>query len=458
MKRNKSESIWHLKILILLTLILLLPLQHPVNAQGLPISGPTIEIPSSWNPVGAGARALGAGGAFIAVADDATAASWNPGGLIQLEKPEISIVGSYSYRKEDQIFGNTPEASGSKSTSSSDLNFLSLAYPFSLFNRNMIVSLTYQNLFDFNREARSSFSQDDGVLFLDRNLDFRNDGKLSAVGLSYAVSLTPEFSLGLTFNFWEDWFGNHGWKEIRQESTTGILVDPDPFFPPVGLIFEDLTKKEYSFSGFNANLGFLWRVTENLTLGGVLKTPFTADLDIDTTRTTLFEFEGAPDTPETKITHDNFDLEMPLSYGIGLSYRFSDTFTASADIYRTEWDDFLQDGPSGKTSPITGLSEAESNIDPTTQVRVGCEYLFINSQYVIPLRGGLFYDPAPAIGSPDDIYGVSIGSGIVWRGIIFDMAYQYRWGNEIGSSINRGFDFSYDLDEHNVYSSLIIHF
>ena len=35
-------------------------------------------------PVGSGARALGQGGAFIAVADDATAASWNPGALMTL--------------------------------------------------------------------------------------------------------------------------------------------------------------------------------------------------------------------------------------------------------------------------------------------------------------------------------------------------------------------------------------
>ena len=45
--------------------------------------------------VGSGARAQGMGSAFIAVADDATAASWNPGGLGQLQRPEISAVGSY---------------------------------------------------------------------------------------------------------------------------------------------------------------------------------------------------------------------------------------------------------------------------------------------------------------------------------------------------------------------------
>jgi len=54
-----------------------------------------VGVASSPNPVGSGARAVGMGGAFIGVADDATAASWNPAGLIQLEKPEVSIVGEY---------------------------------------------------------------------------------------------------------------------------------------------------------------------------------------------------------------------------------------------------------------------------------------------------------------------------------------------------------------------------
>jgi len=43
------------------------------------------------NP-GFGARAMGMGGAFVAVADDATATYWNPAGLAQLEQPELSLV------------------------------------------------------------------------------------------------------------------------------------------------------------------------------------------------------------------------------------------------------------------------------------------------------------------------------------------------------------------------------
>lgn len=40
-----------------------------------------------------GARSLGLGGAFTALADDATAALANPAGLDQLAEPEVSVEG-----------------------------------------------------------------------------------------------------------------------------------------------------------------------------------------------------------------------------------------------------------------------------------------------------------------------------------------------------------------------------
>ncbi len=42
--------------------------------------------------IGAGARALGLGGAFVAVADDSTAAYWNPAGLCQLEGRDLTLM------------------------------------------------------------------------------------------------------------------------------------------------------------------------------------------------------------------------------------------------------------------------------------------------------------------------------------------------------------------------------
>ncbi len=82
--------------------ICLLPVSSGLSADSTPdFLEQRVEFPSSPNPVGSGARALGMAGAFIAIADDATAASWNPGGLAELERPEVAVVGAAFHRIDD---------------------------------------------------------------------------------------------------------------------------------------------------------------------------------------------------------------------------------------------------------------------------------------------------------------------------------------------------------------------
>jgi long-chain fatty acid transport protein len=413
-----------------------------------------IEFPSSPNPVGSGARALGMGGAFIAVADDATAASWNPGGLIQLETPEVSLVGATFYRSEDNTFGTNPEACGRENVSGMDINYFSLAYPFKLFNHNMIVSLNYQHLYDFTREWDFPLSQSIPVLSLSRVIDYQQTGGLYALGLAYGVQISPTLSFGFTLNFWEDWLGDNEWKQKTKERGSGIFVG----FP---FKYRASSYDRFSFKGFNANLGLLWNATPRLTVGAVFKTPFTADLKHKHRANSLISFPSGilPDVAASDIFCVDEKLDMPMSYGIGFAYRFSDEFTMSADVYRTEWQDFVLKNSTGeKKSPISGLPISESDIEPTHQVRIGAEYLLIKPKYTIPLRAGVFYDPAPAEGDPDDFLGFSLGSGIAYGRYIFDIAYQYRFGHDVGKSILQALDFSQDVKEVTVYASLIVHF
>ncbi|MCF8145714.1 MAG: outer membrane protein transport protein [Deltaproteobacteria bacterium] len=409
-----------------------------------------LEIPSSPNPVGSGARALGMGGAFIAIADDATAASWNPGGLIQLETPEISAVGAYVHRGEANSFGKLPEASGSQSVDEWNLNYLSGAYPFEALGRNMIVSLNYQRLYDFNREWDFGYRAADGPV----NLNYDQEGGLYALGLAYSVEIVPSLSAGVTFNYWGDFFSDQSWTQ-KYDLNRKLMVGGH------SVSYVGNKREKYSFSGFNATIGFLWNIMGEWTVGGVFKTPFTADI---THKINGFDATSSP-TDTSLNTYKSFDyrydekLEMPMSYGLGVAHRFSDAFTMAFDLYRTHWDDFVhthQNG--GKTSPISGKPIDQSDIDPTTWARLGAEYLFIRDSMVIPVRAGLFYDPAPAEGSSDKYYGCSVGSGIAYGPYVFDISYQFRFGNNVGKSSLEGVGFSQDVREHTFYFSMVYHF
>ncbi len=418
-----------------------------------------IHIASSPNPVGSGARAMGMGGAFIGVADDATAASWNPGGLIQVQRPEISLVGNWFDREEDNTFGLNPEADGKQSVSGEDVNYASITYPFEFINRNMVVSVNYQNLYNFTQE----WNYQQNEVFYDQGFEItsRNDavhtqsGTLSAIGLAGCFEIIHDLSFGFTLNFWDDDMTPNSW-EVKDYGTISGEMSFGPEYPPFPFSFDYSARQSYTFRGFNFNLGLMWRATEKLTVGLVFKSPFTADLKYEKTSVVTDEMGQA-------VTRESSgqELDMPMSYGVGLAYRFSDKFTLSADLYRTEWGDFIQkDALGNKTSPINGKPEKESNIDPTHQARIGVEYLIYDpqtSKFVIPLRAGLFYDPAPAEGSPDDFFGYSLGSGFATGRFEFDLAFQQRIGNDVGAAITSNYDhFSQDVNEYMVYASFTL--
>jgi len=116
---------------------MILLLYSSVYAQPQPIiqKGTFASTP---NLVGLGARAVGMGGAFIAVADDATAASWNPAGLTQLKKQEISFALSYFRRRDDYSADQHPETSGVRKSLTKDLNHLSPVPPIVLIRGRVI--------------------------------------------------------------------------------------------------------------------------------------------------------------------------------------------------------------------------------------------------------------------------------------------------------------------------------
>ena len=234
-----------------------------------------VGIASSPNPVGSGARAMGMGGAFIGIADDATAASWNPAGLIQLEKPEVSLVGAYVDRREEFTADVNPESDNTGEVDAFDVNYFSAAYPFHLFE-NMVFSLNYQRLYDFSRRFSHRLDHADAGLDVTQEKHFAQDGYLGAMGLAGAVEITPRISLGATLNIWTgELVWDNGWTETYSETAVGTLGG-------VPTVIETRIVDDYSdFRGINGNFGLLWELSPGFTMGAVIKTPFEAVIDHD---------------------------------------------------------------------------------------------------------------------------------------------------------------------------------
>lgn len=435
----------------------------PLSSAQLPLE-PEIEFSSSLNPVGSGARALGMGGAFIAFADDATAASWNPAGLKHLLRPEVSVVANYDNRGERFSFTRSQDASNEYKISNEDLNYLSMAYPFMWLDRNIIISLNYQNLYSLDRRMQFQWkfdSSDDpnfpSNLSYVSNVNYRQEGDLRALSPAMAVFLTPSLFFGMTLNFWSDKFSDNGWIEEHRELGQWILSDGNDIH--LGDTYVERID-HYSFSGFNMNFGLLWDINQYITFGAVLKTPFTARLKHKgrSLKHQIRYIDPDENIIQNSQTED-LKLRMPFAYGIGLAIKPTDRLIFDLDIYRMEWDDYVIIDPSGnKMDPITGLPKGESSIKPTHHIRLGGEYVFILKKMTLSFRSGMFYDPEPASGNPDDFYGLGLGVGITLGSFAIDWAYQYRIGENVEGDSIKGEKSSADVKQHLFYNSIIYYF
>jgi long-subunit fatty acid transport protein len=417
----------------------------------------SIDIPSTFNPVGSGARALGLGGSFIAVADDATAASWNPSALMQLRKPEVALVLSNTQLKESAMFEVTNDST-SNSGNNTDVNYFAISAPCSAetCGLNMVFSLNYQRLYDLSRDWNFSITDDNSATVQHYN----QSGALYAIGLAYAVQVNESLNLGITLNYWRNVFGQNGFT--RKNNAIEVDIAPGDFFAN-----SDITVTS-DFEGINYNIGGLWTAYQEgeskLTVGFVYKSSFDADVS---NMTDFFSQSGNESRPDRVNTLDlQFEtpttLTMPSSYGLGVAYQFSDALTTSIDFYRTNWNEFIQEDEFGvRSSPISGNQNA-ADIQDSTQIKVGLEYRIINqsigSNYIIPLRAGFFVDPVIEDGSNADGYGVAIGAGIAFEHWVFDVAYQYRWADELGRSSQQQLGLVFDTQEHQLYASSFYRF
>lgn len=325
------------------------------------------------NITGAGARAKGMGGAFIGIADDATAVGWNPAGLAQLDRPEASAVGVFNMSKFKDTWsytGSGVSLEGEDENSAHHIapNFFSLVLPVKMSGRNLAFAVAYQRMVDFGQ-----VSSDTGTLASGHyTQEDKFTGGIDAISPAIALQIVPQFSIGVAGNILV-----RGAK-LTQERT----YDNSAYFYNY--------EETMNFRGFNINAGVLANLNKNFGIGASFRLPFTM------TRTGEWEesynYISGSGSSSGKLPDPEREWTMPMMIGAGLAVRPSENLTLGFDFEHRGYSgtDFTYHWEVGGVEYDTTYNAGWMS---TNQFRVGLEYLFVGPKAVFPVRLGFKTNP-----------------------------------------------------------------
>jgi long-subunit fatty acid transport protein len=352
--------------------------------------GPTTLEFSFSNP---GARSMGLAGAFIGLADDATAAFANPAGLVQLVSPEVSLeVRHWAYETPFVVGGRAsgmPTGIGIDTTAdlrygvSSDsltgVSFLSFVYPVKRW------SLAFYG----HQLARFKASAATNGLFaspapgaIDRLDDVLNslDLDVQSFGASAAYKVSDAFSFGFGVSYAR---GDVLYRQHQFQTDNSSLRT---FFAPASYSPEQLigtTDIIVDDTDLTVLAGFLWRISRRVSLGGVYRQGPAFDADVVLTAGPVFD----PGVPAGSVIRDETPFELPDVFGLGVAARSKgDALTFSFDWARVEYSTFLE-----------GLNREVFDdlpiVDDADEFHAGLEYVFMKTKPIVALRFGVWHDP-----------------------------------------------------------------
>jgi long-chain fatty acid transport protein len=400
----------------------------------------------SLNLTTPGARAIGMGGAFIGRADDATAAETNPAGLTILSRPEFSFEYRHrDARHSDTTINNLPVTNLDVNPTRPDpginfaladfraadaldsvdnLGFISYVHPFEKFtlgfSRHELIDITA----NLTGEATAS-----PFHFIEPN-SFSGRSQISDV--NYAITGAGKIGEHVSFG------ASLKISDFSIRSNIGARQKTEPQF---GDHFTSIYDTDSVKVG--ANVGFLANINSRLSIGAVYK--YDPEFRLKTVVTNT-DTKGGP-----QIVVSNVKFNVPDQLGVGFSVNAAG-FTVNMDVVRVFYSQLetVQAGFSLFTHLLPFSKDLiQFKIDDGTDFHVGGEYLIRGEQAVIALRGGyyrqsrnlFFFKSAPAAQEflapifgtdrPTALDHVTIGGGVTFNHIEFDVAGDFQLENEL---------------------------
>ena len=442
-------------------------LSTAIGVALLGISGVAFAITDSdvnsvipFNFANPGARSLGMGGAFLGLADDATAAYTNPAGLTQLLEPEISVEGRHTSFSVPYLAGGSYtvdplNTSGLKSadadSSTGNLSFMSVVFPHDrwsfAFYRNE--TLRYDNDFGAGFEGTTVEVPGVGVdnIF---PIAGHQSVKIIDYGFSAAFRISDMISLGAGLSYYQ------------YDISSYVGRYSDQFFTNPGVLLNQQTQFG-SDSDYGFNLGARFAFNEHWSLGlGYREGPkFKYHSNAAITGLGQPNDDGtftAVTFPPVQIEQfDDVRFKVPDVWSIGLAWRPTDAWRIDVDVDRVMYSQVSDNITSLFGFVPDTLKRLE--IPDGTEYHLGAEYTFAQMSFPVSVRAGVWHDPRHSLayqGNPLDdpsysveknqfgplalaaVYGVSKGSqthGAVGIGVVFKQ-FQVDFGADFSDLVD----------------------
>ncbi len=322
-----------------------------------------------------GAKAMGMGGAFIAVADDPTTIYWNPAGLTQSEEMKIAIAGEIS-NGEGYFLGKFlyetshyfPSFIGITSKTGNLFWGVAEYIPYDYYARIKDLEGTTIE----NPESEGKYDLIDVTRFY-------------TTALSFAYKITKNISIGLNTNYLlqRRWF-TYEYKEKEDEK---FLIQ--------------------KANGIGGTVGIIYTINEKFNLGITLNGGYIKGerpgMKPDTSE------EGWPQDLPLYSSDMPIEETLPLFVALSIAINTSPQSLLSCDLNFTQW---------SKVKSKVGEDLEDIDFRDVFQFRTGFEYHLKEN---LDLRTGLYIDPSPFQTRFDQVF-LTGGIGYRFRYFNFDLA------------------------------------
>lgn len=398
------------------------------------------SIPFSFsNP---GARSLAMGGAFLAVADDATAAYTNPAGLTGLGiEQQLGFEVRHTGFDDEYVQGGTASADasdlsgvnyGRASDSVANLSFLSWVLPrdnwaLALYRHELV---NYQN--NYITDAVNIGTEGAFILPYDAVTDL----EIINYGVSFGYKVNDHLSLGAGLSWYDFKIDS---DESRYNPNYGDFGSPD------ALVSSQRQSGDDSDIGYN--LGLIFHGSDAFSIGLSYRSAPEFDYRASNLAGSAFAADqtGIEGIFTGQLLADKrARFKAPDTLGVGFNWRPSDQWSLSLDLNHINYSNltesmqtaFLNDpgdpltivtqvpvGPDPAGTPVPGIEasaeEAASvqhlQIDNTFEPRLGMEYAF--AEHPLFLRAGLWREERHSIrfeGDPVQVGGSAIPNSVLF--------------------------------------------